>query len=162
MAFFSLRGLSVAQTESAGEIRDWSIRSNEFAAKLAAQSIESEFANLFQELGQVVNESFRKKLNRVLTDAGDTTLRSLAVETAPEDIIAKIRSLPSQDDLQDHLKRTLQKWMSEKRISPTPPSSVVSSSSMPTEPISPSRSTKPWMRIRSVGILLIEPIQRIS
>ncbi len=114
MAFFSLRGLSVAQTESAGEIRDWSIRSNEFAAKLAAQSIESEFANLFQELGQVVNESFRKKLNRVLTDAGDTTLRSLAVETAPEDIIAKFRSLPSQDDLQDHLKRTLQKWMSEK------------------------------------------------
>jgi hypothetical protein len=50
MGFFSSRGIGLAQKESTDQLTDWSLRSNAFAAALAARSLENELERLLRRL----------------------------------------------------------------------------------------------------------------
>lgn len=72
MGFFSWRGLKLAESESAEQLREWSLRSNEFAAKFAARTLETEFAGLFQRLTEEANKSaFRDRFDRCIKDCSE-------------------------------------------------------------------------------------------
>jgi serine/threonine protein kinase len=81
MMLFFVRGISVAKRESLERVEQWAQRSNEFAAKFAARTLESEIAALFR---MVTDEAERSKLasllagtivdnNRFLNDLGAGT-----------------------------------------------------------------------------------------
>lgn len=63
MMLFFVRGISLAKRESLERVEQWAQRSNEFAAKFAARTLESEIAALFRT---VVDESERGKLVNLL------------------------------------------------------------------------------------------------
>lgn len=59
MMLFFLRGISIAKNESLERVEQWVQRSNEFAAKFAARTLESEIASLFR---LITDESERSKM----------------------------------------------------------------------------------------------------
>lgn len=63
MMLFFVRGISVAKRESLERVEQWAQRSNEFAAKFAARTLESEIAALFR---LVTDEAERSKLTSLL------------------------------------------------------------------------------------------------
>ncbi len=63
MMLFFVRGISVAKRESLERVEQWAQRSNEFAAKFAARTLESEIAALFR---MVTDEAERSKLVTLL------------------------------------------------------------------------------------------------
>ncbi|MFO0925358.1 MAG: serine/threonine protein kinase [Pirellulales bacterium] len=114
MGFFSWRGLSLAQTETEEKLEEWSLRSNEFAAKFAARTLETEFAGIFQILGQESNRTaFRDRWTDFLKEAGPDLLGSLAQEHAAESNIDKLRNLPSRVELQSYIESRFERLMSE-------------------------------------------------
>lgn len=114
MGFFSWRGLSLAQTETEEKLEEWSLRSNEFAAKFAARTLETEFAGIFQILGQESNRSaFRDRWTDFLKEAGPDLLGSLAQEHPPETNIDRLRKLPSREELQSYIESRFERLMSE-------------------------------------------------
>ncbi len=66
MMLFFLRGISIAKKESLQRVEQWAQRSNEFAAKFAARTLESEIAALFR---QVTDEADRGRLVSLLASA---------------------------------------------------------------------------------------------
>ena len=66
MMLFFVRGISLAKRESLERVEQWALRSNEFAAKFAARTLESEIASLFRT---VTDESERGKLGTLLSAA---------------------------------------------------------------------------------------------
>ncbi len=63
MMLFFLRGISVAKAESLERVEQWAQRSNEFAAKFAARTLESEIASLFR---LVTDEADRGRIKSLL------------------------------------------------------------------------------------------------
>ncbi len=63
MMLFFLRGIAVAKAESLERVEQWAQRSNEFAAKFAARTLESEIASLFR---LVTDEAERGRLTALL------------------------------------------------------------------------------------------------
>lgn len=63
MMLFFLRGIAVAKAESLERVEQWAQRSNEFAAKFAARTLESEIATLFRI---VTDEADRGRLTTLL------------------------------------------------------------------------------------------------
>ncbi len=61
MMLFFLRGIAVAKGESLARVEQLAQRSNEFAAKFAARTLESEIASLFR---LVVDEADRSRLTQ--------------------------------------------------------------------------------------------------
>lgn len=59
MMLFFVRGISLAKRESLERVEQWALRSNEFAAKFAARTLESEIASLFRS---VTDEAQRGRL----------------------------------------------------------------------------------------------------
>lgn len=66
MMLFFVRGISVAKRESLQRVEQWALRSNDFAAKFAARTLESEIASLFRS---VSDEAERGKLVSLLEAA---------------------------------------------------------------------------------------------
>ena len=78
MMLFFLRGIAVAKAESLERVEQWAQRSNEFAAKFAARTLESEIASLFR---LVTDEAERGRLTTLLASAtidNDQFLKQLA------------------------------------------------------------------------------------
>ena len=78
MMLFFVRGISVAKRESLERVEQWALRSNQFAAKFAARTLESEIASLFRN---VTDESGRSRLVTLLAATvvdNDEFLRALA------------------------------------------------------------------------------------
>lgn len=69
MLLFFLRGISIAKRESLERVEQWAERSNQFAAKFAARTLESEISSLFQ---LVTDEADRSRiLENTLAVAGE-------------------------------------------------------------------------------------------
>lgn len=63
MMLFFLRGIAVAKAESLERVEQWAQRSNEFAAKFAARTLESEIASLFR---MVTDDADRGRIKTLL------------------------------------------------------------------------------------------------
>lgn len=86
MMLFFLRGIAVAKAESLERVEQWAQRSNEFAAKFAARTLESEIASLFR---LVTDEADRGRLTSLLASTiidNDQFLKQLesSEETDPQ------------------------------------------------------------------------------
>ncbi len=104
MAFFAGRGGLLAVNESSDQLREWALQSNEFAAKFAARTLESEMASLFKLIeeearGAELEEHFLSCVD----EAGDDLLHSLASDRTPHESQARLRALASRIKLEEYL-----------------------------------------------------------
>ncbi len=113
MAFFSWKVINTAKDDSAKSLRGWSLRSNEFAAKFAAQTLESEIASLFRLLADEASRSnFRERVERCQTEAGPELLASLLSPSASSEMRDRFLALESRTQLESYLQGRLQRILS--------------------------------------------------
>ncbi len=102
MMVFFLRGISIAKQESLVRVQEWALKSNQFAAKFAASTLEAEIADLFR---MVDAESGREQLRQLLAEAsnvGAVHLQQFAKEPQPA-ATTQLLSVPSVKQLNAYL-----------------------------------------------------------
>jgi serine/threonine protein kinase len=114
MGLFAWRGISVATGESTQELRSWALRSNSFAAKFAARTLETEFASLFRLLEEESRrESFEGHVQQCLNSAGKEMLDDLAQAKPRPGVRTAFLGLAEQDELEEFLKTRFSKLQSD-------------------------------------------------
>lgn len=107
MMLFFLRGIAVAKAESLERVEQWAQRSNEFAAKFAARTLESEIASLFRI---VTDDADRGRLKTLLASTivdNDQFLKELSEsKDSDKDRESFLRS-ESRMELEKHLAQRL-------------------------------------------------------
>ena len=104
MAFFSWRGISVATTQSKQELRQWALRSNEFAAKFAARTMETEISGLFRLLIEETRlAEFRENAKSCIDTTGTSLLDELAYENFSDARRERFLKIPAQNAFQTYL-----------------------------------------------------------
>ena len=111
MGLFGERGISLAEQELSAQLREKVLKSNLFAAKLAAGTLESEVATLFRLLEEETRrESFGKvflecvdEATESVDDQGNDLLHKLATDRTPPAIQEKLVSLPARKKLEAFL-----------------------------------------------------------
>lgn len=107
MMLFFVRGISVAKRESLERVEQWAQRSNEFAAKFAARTLESEIAALFR---MVTDEADRGKLPSLLASTivdNDEFLNRLASGTESESLHDAFLRSDSRMELEQYISQRL-------------------------------------------------------
>jgi hypothetical protein len=79
MMLFFFRGISVAKRESLQRVEQWALQSNEFAAKFAARTLQSEISSLFR---MITDEADRRRLLQLVTETVSQDRDYLARVTA--------------------------------------------------------------------------------
>lgn len=104
MGLFGERGISLAEQELSAQLREKVLKSNLFAAKLAAGTLESEIATLFRLLEEETKrEAFGKSFIECVDEAGDELLRNLASERTPPASQDSLLALESRTNLETYL-----------------------------------------------------------
>jgi eukaryotic-like serine/threonine-protein kinase len=104
MGLFGVRGISLAEQELSTQLREKVLKSNLFAAKLAAGTLESELATLFRLLEEETRrDDFGKEFLGCVDEAGDDLLHSLATDRTPKVSQDTLQALPSRLGLEKYL-----------------------------------------------------------
>lgn len=107
MMLFFVRGISLAKRESLQRVEQWAQRSNEFAAKFAARTLESEIAALFRT---VVDEAERGKLVNLLASTtvdNHEFLSALAQDGVTDNQRDAFLQSESRKELEDYMANRL-------------------------------------------------------
>ena len=78
MMMFSIRSIGVAKQNSLEAVHDWSLKSNRFAAMLAARTLESEFGKLFRAVEDEAGRSELRDSLLTLIDEAKMELDAIA------------------------------------------------------------------------------------
>jgi len=108
MGFFTWRGVLLAASETSDQLREEALQSNQFAAKFAARTLESEMASLFK----LIEEDARRPdleglFLSCIDEAGGDLLRSLATDRTPPESQARLSALASRIKLDEYLSSRL-------------------------------------------------------
>lgn len=107
MMLFSLRGISVAKQESLERAQQLALQSNQFAAKFAARTLESEIAALFR---MVEDEAQREPLQKILDEtlqANHAMLQELADGREHPETSQRLSVAPQLNTLEQYLSTRL-------------------------------------------------------
>jgi eukaryotic-like serine/threonine-protein kinase len=114
MGLFGSRGISIAGRELSEQLRERVLKSNLFAAKLAAGTLESEMATLFRLIEEETkNEAFGKSFVTCVDEAGNELLHSLATDKPPAASINGLAAIPGRSELESHLEKRFQEIQSQ-------------------------------------------------
>jgi serine/threonine protein kinase len=104
MGLFGGRGISLAEQELSKQLREKVLKSNLFAARLAAGTLELEMATLFRLIEEEARrEQFGAHFLACIDEADDELLHSLATERTPAASQEKLLSLRSRNELEKYL-----------------------------------------------------------
>jgi eukaryotic-like serine/threonine-protein kinase len=108
MGFFSWRGIRTAERESSEQLREWALRSNEFAAKFASRTLETEMSGLFRVLeDEARHPELLEAYQQCRDELGPELLRSLATVVTPEAGRSVLLQNESRKKLEKHLTEQL-------------------------------------------------------
>jgi eukaryotic-like serine/threonine-protein kinase len=108
MMLFFFRGISVAKRESLGRVEQWTLRSNEFAAKFAARTLESEIATLFRLVSdEAARPSLIELTNTTIQEHAAFLAAAAAGTEQPSDTAAFVDS-PTRRQLEQKIQQRLQ------------------------------------------------------
>ncbi len=111
MGIFSWRGIQTAEHESSQQLQDWALRSNEFAAKFAARTLETELNSLFRLIEAEARSPMLHELYEAArTSIGIETLDRLAAEQADPTIREEMLKNPKRLALRDYLMERLRNY----------------------------------------------------
>jgi eukaryotic-like serine/threonine-protein kinase len=121
MGLFGGRGISLAQQELSNQLREKVLKSNLFAAKLAAGTLESEMASLFRLIEEEARkDAFAASFLACVDEATDCVdkddeelLHSLATDRMPPASHEKLMSLASRSVLEKYLTQRLAEILSQ-------------------------------------------------
>lgn len=114
MGFFSSRGIGLAQKESTDQLTDWSLRSNAFAAALAARSLENELERLLRRLSDESRQLPFWELLDACQNMHQQGLVQLAQQPG-ETTRPDLNSLDPFQRLQRHVDNRLKAWSDAER-----------------------------------------------
>ena len=104
MGFFASRGGLLAVSDSSDQLREWALQSNQFAAKFAARTLESEMASLFKLIEEEARgPGLEEHFLSCVDEAGDDLLHSLATDRTPLESQARLRALASRIKLEEYI-----------------------------------------------------------
>jgi hypothetical protein len=111
MGVFSWRGIRTAERESSQQLREWALRSNEFAAKFASRTLETEMSGLFRLLEEEArNPGLLDTYKTFRDEFGTDTLDSLASVVTPESTRAKLLQSQGRKLVEQHLIQRLSRF----------------------------------------------------
>lgn len=115
--FFSARSIGVAKQESIQSVQEWSLRSNRFAAQLAAKSLESEIGNLFDLVEDEAQRIELRTLLQQVTTEGESLLDVLADGKSHPEQCDQLGRMPEQLEFSHYLDLRLQSILSHREAS---------------------------------------------
>lgn len=108
MLLFSARSIGVAKEESLQRVHNWSIESNQFAAKFAARTLSSEIDGLFREIQMEAGRDELRSLVSELTQSGQAVLQSIAENSTDAKLREKFIGLEERKKLDEYLHRRIE------------------------------------------------------
>jgi hypothetical protein len=104
MGLFGGRGITLAERELSSQLREKVLKSNLFAAKLAAGTLELEMATLFRLIeDEARRDEFGTQFLACVDEAGDDLLHSLATDRTPLASQTHLLSLETRSELEKYL-----------------------------------------------------------
>jgi eukaryotic-like serine/threonine-protein kinase len=108
MGLFTWRGVLLAESETSDQLREEALQSNQFAAKFAARTLESEMASLFKLIEEDARRpGLESRFMACVDEAGDDLLHSLATDRTPPESQARLGALASRIKLESYLEERL-------------------------------------------------------
>lgn len=119
MLFFSMRSRMVALEQSERSVVQRALESNQFAARYAARTLESEIQMLFRLVELEADRAELKQLLREACSAGETELRQIALGDSNQELRNAVVHLPERIRLDSYLAQRVKRLSSTESNSAT-------------------------------------------